>query len=102
MRVQAAFLLPGRRPEARPSDLLLKLTHLPLAIVQAAGYINENQISLSEYATLLDDTEQNIIDILSEEFEDEGRYEDIKNPIATTWLKTLEHFEYVVVCILLV
>jgi hypothetical protein len=57
------------------ADLLFKLTHLPLTIVQAASYINENQISLSEYATLLDDTEQNIIDILSEEFEDEGRYE---------------------------
>ncbi|KAK7193328.1 phosphorylase superfamily protein, partial [Paraphaeosphaeria sporulosa] len=72
------------------TDLLQKLTHLPLAIVQAAAYINENDITLAEYAALLDDTEQNKIELLSEEFEDEGRYEDIKNPIATTWLISFE------------
>ncbi|CAI6342365.1 unnamed protein product [Periconia digitata] len=76
--------------EQATADLLLKLTRLPLAIVQAAAYINENQISLSEYVALLDDTEQNQIELLSEEFEDEGRYEDIKNPIATTWLISFE------------
>ncbi|KAL7946930.1 hypothetical protein V8C42DRAFT_298209 [Trichoderma barbatum] len=38
--------------------LLVRLTYLPLAIVQAAV----------------------------EDFEDEGRYHDVKNPIATTWL----------------
>jgi hypothetical protein len=67
-------------------DLLLKLTHLPLAIVQAAAYINKNQINLSQYAKLLDDTDQNTIDVLSEDSEDEGPYRDTKNPIATTWL----------------
>ncbi len=66
--------------------LLQLLTFLPLAIVQASAYINENGITIPTYVALLQDTEQNIIDILSEEFEDEGRYEDIKNPIATTWL----------------
>jgi len=64
--------------------LLQKLTHLPLAVVQAAIYINENQITFSKYIVLLNNTEQNIINILSEEFEDEGRYKDTKNPIATT------------------
>ncbi|KAF2176554.1 kinase subdomain-containing protein [Zopfia rhizophila CBS 207.26] len=72
------------------ADLLQKLTHLPLAVVQAAAYINENQITLSEYTALLKNTEQNIIDLLSEEFEDEGRYEDTKNPVATTWLISFE------------
>ena len=72
------------------ADLLQKLTHLPLAIVQASAYINENEITLAEYAALLDDTEQNKIDLLSEEFEDEGRYKDIKNPVATTWLISFE------------
>jgi len=72
------------------ADLLLKLTRFPLAIVQATTYINKNQISLSEYAALLDETEQSIFDILSEEFQDEGRYGDIKNPIATTWLISFE------------
>ncbi|KAF2176127.1 TPR-like protein, partial [Zopfia rhizophila CBS 207.26] len=72
------------------TDLLQKLTHLPLAIVQAAAYINENEISLGEYIALLDVTEQDKIDLLSEEFEDEGRYKNIKNPVATTWLISFE------------
>ncbi|KAH8694330.1 hypothetical protein GQ44DRAFT_719472 [Phaeosphaeriaceae sp. PMI808] len=72
------------------TDLLQKLTYLPLAIAQAAAYINENEISLAGYTALLDDTEQNTIELLSEEFEDEGRYEDIKNPVATTWLISFE------------
>jgi tetratricopeptide (TPR) repeat protein len=79
--------------EQAAAGLLLKLTHLPLAIVQAAAYINENDIDLSEYAKLLDDTEQNVIDVLSEEFEDEGRYANIKNPIATTWLISFEQIQ---------
>jgi tetratricopeptide (TPR) repeat protein len=70
--------------------LLTQLTFLPLAIVQAAAYINENGISISDYLSLFDDTEENIIMVLSEEFEDEGRYRDGKNPVATTWLISFE------------
>jgi len=75
------------------TDLLQKLTYLPLAVVQAAAYINENQITLSEYAALLEDTEQNIIDILSEEFEDEGRYSYVRNPVATTWFISFKQIQ---------
>jgi tetratricopeptide (TPR) repeat protein len=68
------------------STLLLQLTYLPLAIVQAAAYINENVISLADYLSLLAKQEEEVIDLLSEEFEDDGRYRNIKNPVATTWL----------------
>jgi hypothetical protein len=68
------------------STLLSQLTYLPLAIVQAAAYINENAISLADYLSLLVEQEEEVIDLLSEEFEDDGRYRDIKNPVATTWL----------------
>ncbi|KKA23702.1 kinesin light chain 1, partial [Rasamsonia emersonii CBS 393.64] len=67
-------------------DLLEQLTFLPLAIAQAAAYMNENGITVSEYLSLLRDKEQNIIEVLSENFEDEGRYRHVKNPVATTWL----------------
>ena len=70
--------------------LLTQLTFLPLAIVQAAAYINENGVSISDYLSLFDDTEENVIMVLSEEFEDEGRYRDGKNPVATTWLISFE------------
>ncbi len=67
-------------------ELLQKLTFLPLAIVQAAAYINENGVTFLDYLFLLKDQEQNVIDLLSEEFDDEGQYRGKKNPIANTWL----------------
>jgi len=72
--------------EQDTKELLTQLTHLPLAIVQAAAYINENSIALTDYLSLLEDQEEEVIDLLSEEFEDDGRYRDVKNPVATTWL----------------
>ncbi|OCL04484.1 hypothetical protein AOQ84DRAFT_225906 [Glonium stellatum] len=48
--------------------------------MQAAAYINENGIPLLEYLLLLEDQEQNVIELLSEDFEDEGR---------EMWLKLL-------------
>jgi len=67
-------------------SLLAQLTYLPLAIVQAAAYINENRITPADYLSLLADQEEEVIDLLSEEFEDDGRYHNVKNPVATTWL----------------
>ena len=75
---------------AMVTQLLKLLTFLPLAIVQAAAYINENDMSLEEYISLFDDHEESVIEILSEDFEDEGRYHDLLNPIATTWLISFE------------
>jgi hypothetical protein len=59
-------------------------TYLPLAIVQAAAYINENVITIAKYLFLLKKQEEEVIDLLSEKFEDNGKYRDMKNPIATT------------------
>ena len=81
-----------RRSLIRPDDpqmcaqLLYQLTYLPLAIAQAAAYINANEISIAEYLSFLEDAEETTINTLSEDFEDEGRYRDLKNPVATTWL----------------
>ena len=70
--------------------LIAQLTHLPLAIVQAAAYINENSITLADYLSLLEDQEEEVVDLLSEDFEDDGRYHNVKNPVATTWLISFE------------
>ncbi|KAF8864851.1 FabD/lysophospholipase-like protein [Acephala macrosclerotiorum] len=74
--------------------LLVQLTYLPLAIVQAAAYINENGIALADYLSLLAEQEEEVIDLLSAEFEDDGRYHNIKNPVATTWLISFERIRY--------
>lgn len=66
-------------------EFLELLTYLPLAIVQAAAFIKENDISIPQYISIYQETEDEIIKVLSEDFEDYGRYRDMKNPIATTW-----------------
>jgi hypothetical protein len=45
---------------------------LPLAIVQAASYINKNSIpSVAEYRSLLTHPEEEIIDLLSQDLEED-------------------------------
>ncbi|KAG9236373.1 kinesin light chain 3 [Amylocarpus encephaloides] len=78
----------NNRPDTKA--LLQELTYLPLAITQAAAYINENGIAFSDYLLLLADQEEEVIDLLSEDFEDEGRYENVKNPVVTTWIISFE------------
>jgi tetratricopeptide (TPR) repeat protein len=74
-------------------ELLERLTFLPLALVQAAAYINANGIALSDYLSLLDEQEEDIINLLSEDFDDDWRYRDAKNPVATTWLISFKHIK---------
>jgi hypothetical protein len=74
--------------------LLAQLTYLPLAIVQAAAYINENGIQLADYLLLLSDQEENVANVLSEDFEDDGRYPDVMNPVATTWLISFQQIQH--------
>ncbi|KAL4758885.1 purine and uridine phosphorylase [Aspergillus foveolatus] len=74
--------------------LLKQLVYLPLAIVQAASYINANCLStLSDYLLLLAAKEEEIIDLLSEEFEDDWRPDDTTNPVAATWLISFEQVQ---------
>ena len=83
-------LLEGRRGEQEAADFLSRLAYLPLAIIQAATYVNQNTISLGDYVALLDEQEEDVIDLLSEDFEDEGRYHESKNPVAVTWIISFE------------
>jgi tetratricopeptide (TPR) repeat protein len=73
------------RDEAATAELLKELTYLPLAITQAAAYINIRQVPLAEYVELLHGTQQNIIDLMSKEFRDNTRYAGSQNAVARTW-----------------
>jgi len=77
------------------ANLLEWLSYLPLAVIQAAAYINENGISISDYLALLErkDKEQDVIDILSKDFEDEGSYDGENKTVATTWLISFEQIQ---------
>ncbi|KAL2859961.1 violaceus kinesin [Aspergillus lucknowensis] len=73
--------------------LLEQLVFLPLAITQAAAYINSNNIQLSDYSVLLQEQESDVVELLSEDFGDNGRYKDIQNPVATTWLISFKQIQ---------
>ncbi|KAL3429649.1 purine and uridine phosphorylase [Aspergillus tetrazonus] len=73
--------------------LLEQLMFLPLAIIQAAAYINSNDIGVSNYITLLQEQEPDVIDLLSEDFGDDARYQEIQNPVATTWLISFQKIQ---------
>ncbi|KNG79981.1 kinesin light chain 1 and, partial [Aspergillus nomiae NRRL 13137] len=73
--------------------LLEQLAFLPLAITQAAAYINENSIGLSDYIILLQDQEPDVIELLSENFGDERRYKDTQNPVALTWFISFQQIQ---------
>ncbi|OQV09550.1 hypothetical protein CLAIMM_13658, partial [Cladophialophora immunda] len=68
------------------SILLDRLTCLPLAIIQAASYMNMTQEPLKTYLELMDEPEDEVIRLLSEDFGDRSRYSSAHNPVATTWL----------------
>ncbi|ERF70439.1 hypothetical protein EPUS_04717 [Endocarpon pusillum Z07020] len=75
------------------SKLVETLQYLPLAIVQAAAFINMNDESIQTYLELLDDSEEHTIELLSEDFQDEGRYKEAQNPVASTWLISFEQIQ---------
>ena len=68
------------------TQLLHQLSCLPLAITQAASYINETAISVATYLSLLQSQENVMVELLSQDFEDEWRYAGINNSVAVTWL----------------
>lgn len=73
--------------------MISRLTYFPLAIVQAAAYINAIEIKIGDYLLLLSQQEVEVIQLLGEDFEDEGIYRGAKNPIATTWLISFEQIK---------
>lgn len=71
-------------------ELLQELDCLPLAITQAAAYVNTNAISVEEYLRLLRNTEQDLIFVMGKEMRDSTRYKHAANAVAKTWLVSFE------------
>jgi tetratricopeptide (TPR) repeat protein len=71
---------------AAVTELLHELTYLPLAITQAAAYLERNEVSIAEYLGLLRHTEKDMVELLGEELPDRTRYKGAKNAVATTWV----------------
>ncbi|KAL8299083.1 hypothetical protein RB593_009136 [Gaeumannomyces tritici] len=76
--------------EGESTKLLKELTYLPLAITQAAAYLNTIQVSIAEYLKLLRGTDQNAASLMSREFRDNTRHKGSRNAVATTWLVSFD------------
>jgi tetratricopeptide (TPR) repeat protein len=72
--------------DATITELLDELEYLPLAIAQAAAYLNKNRMPIARYLHLLRSTEQEIIPLMSREFRDDTRYKQSANAVAATWV----------------
>ncbi|CAN9235994.1 unnamed protein product [Alternaria alternata] len=70
--------------EAAVDQLLEILTCLPLAIVQAAAFINNNDVTISGYISLFQHSGTEI-ELFSEHFADPSRYDELNSTIAKTW-----------------
>ncbi|KAG7402599.1 Nephrocystin-3 [Fusarium oxysporum f. sp. rapae] len=73
------------------SQLLDALTYLPLAIAQAAAYMNVYETPIVEYMRVFKDADtENIIELLEEGYDDEAHYDRSQGAVATTWIVSFD------------
>lgn len=71
-------------------DLVENLSLLPLAITQAAAFISENSLTVSEYLEMLVSKESDLKELLSEHLEDPRRDWNSENSVIRTWKLSFE------------
>ena len=92
---ESVHLLSTRLSDSQSEESLKQLTQelgqIPLALVQAASFINQNKMTVEKYLQLYHQSDSTKIQLLSDNFEDEERHALSKNPIATTWSVSFEY-----------
>jgi len=71
-------------------ELSEELCGVPLALVQASSFIKQNYLSIQEYLELYRASDKDKMQLLSEDFEDDVRDSESRNPVATTWSITFD------------
>ena len=89
---EARYLLEKRQmdPSGSSNDdpsirLLEALGYIPLAITQAAAFISENHISLTQYLEMFHKSDSDVQDLLNEDLGDRRRDAQGHNSIMRTW-----------------
>ena len=77
------------------STLSSRLEYLPLALVQAAAFMQEKSVSIRTYLDLLDKSDQNLVNLLSEEFETTGQHEgsETSPTVTETWILSFNQIQ---------
>ena len=79
--------------ELSPEDakeITRALDYLPLAITQAAAFLDQNDITVAHYLQLYGDGKAQMDDLLEPEEHDTGRYYEIQNSVYHTWKISFE------------
>ncbi|QPC57801.1 hypothetical protein HYE67_000032 [Fusarium culmorum] len=78
------------------ADLLRALDYIPLAITQAAAYINRRapRISIKSYLDTFRESDKKKGSLLNRDAGDLRRYETVSNSVVTTWQVTFEQIRH--------
>jgi hypothetical protein len=80
-------------PDEEISGLATRLENLPLALAQAASFVHENGITIDDYIVLLDASDTNLVECLSQPFETIGRDSETPHAVTATWIISFEQIE---------
>ncbi|EHK20277.1 uncharacterized protein TRIVIDRAFT_192871 [Trichoderma virens Gv29-8] len=70
------------------NELLHLLTYLPLAIAQAAAYMNMFKVPIEEYLRLCRHSQQDMMELMRNRYHDDTLYHESQGAVATTWLNS--------------
>ncbi|KAF2008245.1 hypothetical protein BU24DRAFT_210045, partial [Aaosphaeria arxii CBS 175.79] len=86
--------IPISESEQQPAILLLQeVSYLPLAIVQAAAYINTTGVTLQQYQLLLERQNKHTLEHSGEPSEDKEQGRTTKNPVAATLFVSIDEIQ---------
>ena len=98
--IESEMLLRARLNDGYPvqnhdlyQELAEELERTPLALVQAASFMSQNCITPESYLRMYRESDVSKIRLLSEDFEDDIRDSESKNPIATTWRISFDYIK---------
>jgi hypothetical protein len=75
------------------NELTRELEGLPLALAQAAAFIQMNSLTVRAYLKLYKENDETKIRLLSEPFGATGRDKTVPNPVIATWMISFEHIK---------
>ncbi|KAK5651335.1 hypothetical protein OQA88_12568 [Cercophora sp. LCS_1] len=75
------------------ATLSARLEHLPLALGQAAAFIQKTSISVNGYLRLLEESDDHLVKLLSEKVEMAGRDSDTPHALVQTWILSFEQIQ---------
>lgn len=74
-------------------ELLQLLTYLPLAIAQAAAYMDIFKVPIEEYLRLCHHSQQDMMELMRSQYQDDTLYHESQGAVATTWLISVSQLQ---------